>query len=235
MSVEKEKVAAYYDKFWDEHEQKKISKPNSRHRTILKNLKKEGLKRTSSVLEIGCGIGSLSRLLIKHLSNGFFVGTDIAPQTIELLKNIYPDRTKCDFALTDMSTFSYPKKFDFIVFPDVLEHIPIEAHSNIFKLLKLLMHDNTVILINNPYPLLLEYAIEYRRDLLQIIDQPLHVEHFVKLASENGLFIEKIEPYSLWTRDYEYQNIVIKPIRKFSALKEKSSWERILMNIKSRM
>lgn len=235
MSTEKEKVADYYDKFWDEHEQKKISKPNSRHRTILKNLKKEGLKSTSSVLEIGCGIGSLSRLLIKYLTGGFFAGTDIAPQTIELLKKVYPDRTKCDFVLTDMSDFSYPKKFDFVVFPDVLEHIPIEAHANIFKSLKNLIHDNTIILINNPYPISQEHVIEHRKELLQIIDLPLHVDHFAKLAYENGLYIEKVEPYALWTTHYDYQNIVIKPKKELKAFELKSQAGLILANIKSRI
>lgn len=234
MNVEKEKVANYYDKFWEEHEQKKISKPNSRHRTIFKNLKREGLKSSSSVLEIGCGIGSLSRLLIEHLSEGFFAGTDIAPQTIELLKKVYPDRAKCDFVLTDMSDFSYSKKFDFIVFPDVLEHIPIEAHPNIFKSLKPLMHVNTIILINNPYPLSQEHVIAHRKELLQIIDLPLHVDHFSRLAYEHDLYIEKVEPYSLWTTHYDYQNIVIKPKKALKAFEQKSRIGLLIANIKSR-
>lgn len=235
MSVEKEKVAEYYDKFWDDHELKKISKPNSRHRSIFKNLKREGLNKSSSVLEIGCGIGSLSRMLIAFLSDGFFAGTDIAPQTIDILKKVYPDRTKCDFVLTDMSDFSYPKKFDFIVFPDVLEHIPVEVHPNIFKALKGLMHENTIILINNPYPLSQEHVIEHRKELLQIIDLPLHVDHFAKLAYENGLYIEKVEPYALWTTHFDYQNIVMKPKKELKAFVQKSRIGLLLANIKSRI
>jgi trans-aconitate 2-methyltransferase len=234
MDADKEKVAKYYDKFWEEHELKNISKPNSRHRTIFKNLKKEGLKPSSSVLEIGCGIGSLSRMLIKYLSEGFFAGTDIAPQTIELLKKAYPDRSKCDFVSTDMLNFSYPKKFDFIVFPDVLEHIPVEAHPNIFQSLIGLMHDNTVILINNPYPLSQEHVIEHRKDLLQIIDLPLQVDHFARLAYGNGLYIEKVEPYALWTRHFDYQNIVMKPKKALKAFEQKSKIGLMLANIKSR-
>jgi trans-aconitate 2-methyltransferase len=233
--ADKEKVASYYDKFWEDHELKNISKPNSRHRTIFKNLKKEGLKPSSSVLEIGCGIGSLSRMLIKYLSAGFFAGTDIAPQTIKLLKKVYPDRGKCDFVLTDMSDFAYPRKFDFIVFPDVLEHIPLEAHPNIFSSLKNLMHGDTIILINNPYPLSQEHVIEHRKELLQIIDLPLHVDHFAKLAYGHGLYIEKVEPYALWTTHYDYQNIVIKPKKALKAFEQKSRLGLMLANLKSRL
>ncbi len=97
MSEQSKQVGEYYDKLWDEYEQTKLSKPNSRHRTIFKNLKKAGLQSNSSVLEIGCGIGSLSGLIINHLSNGFFVGADISSQTIGFLKKKYADRNRTDF------------------------------------------------------------------------------------------------------------------------------------------
>jgi len=233
--AEKEQVSEYYDKLWDEYEQTKLSKPNSRHRTILKNLKKAGLKPNSSVLEIGCGIGSLSGLIISYITDGFFTGADISPQTIAFLKKKYSDRTKTDFVVTDMTDFTYNKKFDFIIFPDVLEHIPVETHTKIFSTLKNLVHDNSVILINNPEPLALEWVHEHRKDLLQIIDQPLHVDHFAKLAYENGFYIEKVEPYALHTQQFDYQNIIIKPKHKLKTLEQKSKSDLIVSNIKSRI
>lgn len=235
MSIDKENVATYYDGVWKEHELKNAGKPNSRHRTIFRNLKKEGLNNSSSVIEIGCGIGSLSRLIISHLSDGFFVGTDIAPQTIELLKKIYPDRNRTDFILTDMSNFSYSRKFDFVVLPDVLEHIPVEVHPNIFKSLQALTHPDSVILINNPYPLALEYLTELQKDQTQIIDIPLHINHFSDLAYKNGFYIEKVEPYSLWTKQFDYQNIVIKPKKQFSTFEEKNKLGMWMANIGSRL
>jgi 2-polyprenyl-3-methyl-5-hydroxy-6-metoxy-1,4-benzoquinol methylase len=235
MSVEKEQVSEYYDKLWDDYEQTKLSKPNSRHRTVFKNLKKAGLKPDSSVLEIGCGIGSLSGLIINYLSSGFFTGADISPQTIEFLKKKHSDRTKTDFVVTDMTAFSYNKKFDFVVFPDVLEHIPVATHPKIFSTLKNLVHENSVILINNPDPLALEWIQEHRKDLLQIIDQPLHVDHFAKLAYENGFYIEKVEPYALHTQQFDYQNIIIKPKRSLKSLDQKSKSNLILANVKSRL
>ena len=63
-STTKEQVKEYYDTF-KEH-QKKLG-INIRHRTILKNLKNAGLKPNSNVLEIGCGIGTVSHLILKQI------------------------------------------------------------------------------------------------------------------------------------------------------------------------
>lgn len=235
MSADKNEVAGYYDKFWDEFEQTNLSKPNSRHRNILKNLKRAGLQPGSTVLEIGCGIGSLSRLIIAYITDGFFVGADISPQTIEFLKKKFANRSKSDFVVTDMTDFSYNKKFDFVVFPDVLEHIPVEQHAKIFNTLKNLVHENSVVLINNPEPFALEWVREHRKDLLQIIDQPLHVDHFAKLAYENGFYIEKVEPYAVHTKQFDYQNIIIKPKRALKAVEQKSKSELLVSNLKSRI
>lgn len=235
MHEQSKQVGDYYDKLWDEYEQTKLSKPNSRHRTIFKNLKRAGLQSNSSVLEIGCGIGSLSGLIIKYVTGGFFTGADISPQTIAFLKKKYPDTKRTDFVVTDMTDFAYPRKFDFIIFPDVLEHIPVDTHPKIFATLKNLVHENSVILINNPEPLALEWIHKNRPDLLQIIDQPLHVDHFAKLAYDNGFYIEKVEPYALHTQQYDYQNIIIRPKTQLKNLEQKGKSDLIVANIKSRL
>src|SRR5687767_3324590 len=75
-------VSTYYDKLWAELETQNKAGVNIRHLTILKNLKREGLGRNSKVLEIGCGIGTLTKLIAKNLGNGKIVGVDISPETI---------------------------------------------------------------------------------------------------------------------------------------------------------
>jgi trans-aconitate 2-methyltransferase len=219
-------VASYYDKLWSEYDQTGASKPNARHYKIIKNLKSAGFKSGMKVLEIGCGVGSLSGMIIKALhGTGKFVGVDISSQTIELLKHRYK-AANTDFRVTDMIDFSYPEKFDFIVFPDVLEHIPISSHDGIFKNLPQLCHPDTIIVINNPEPLMLEYVNLHRTDLLQIIDQPLHVDHICKLCYTNGFMIESITPYQLDRDQAEYQHIVIKMKSPLKVCTEQDIWTR---------
>ncbi len=81
----KEEVEKFYNTF-KEH-QNKLG-VNIRHRTIFKNLKKQGLKTDSQVLEIGCGIGTVSSLILKYIIKGKFVGVDISAESILLAKKI---------------------------------------------------------------------------------------------------------------------------------------------------
>lgn len=57
----------YYNKLWAELEEQNKAGINSRHRAIIKRLKKAGLKKNSTVLEIGCGIGAISGLILKNI------------------------------------------------------------------------------------------------------------------------------------------------------------------------
>ena len=70
QAIENKDVAEYYDKFWKDLDAKNKGGINSRHRYILYHLKKAGLKKNSSVLEIGCGLGMLTSFIGKSLSSG---------------------------------------------------------------------------------------------------------------------------------------------------------------------
>lgn len=165
LNVSPNEVDCFYDKELADSEAKELSNPNSRHRTILKILKIVGLKPASTDIKIGCSIGSLSRATINYLSAGFFAGAEISSQPIELVKKKYSTQGKADFVVTYMANFSYAKRFDFIVFPDVLECIPVVLHSLIFNTVNGFVDDNSVILINKPEPLALDWMRGNRIDL----------------------------------------------------------------------
>ena len=130
----KENVKKYYDDYVSRQRKYGIT---PRHRFILKRLKKFGLKSTSKVLEIGSGIGTLSILIVNEVKNGYFLGCDISEVSIKVC-NAELKRSYTDFLVTDMSDFKSEIKFDFIVLPDVLEHIPddTKAMQELFRVLK---------------------------------------------------------------------------------------------------
>ena len=76
-------VSKYYDKFSSYQSKVGI---NIRHRSIFKNIKREGLSRNSFVLEIGCGIGTLTGLIAGVVTTGRIVSIDISPKSIEMAK-----------------------------------------------------------------------------------------------------------------------------------------------------
>ena len=114
--VNKEQVEEYYDNYVKHQGKIGIS---TRHRIIAKNVKKIGVKRNANILEIGCGIGTVSQLLVKLVPEGKFVGCDISPKSIELARQ-YNSSPNAEFIVTDMSDFEHELKFDLVVFPEVL-------------------------------------------------------------------------------------------------------------------
>lgn len=203
----KEQVKDYYDTF-KEH-QKKLG-INVRHRSIFKNLKSAGLKPNSNVLEIGCGIGTVSNLILKHITDGSFVGLDISSESIKMAQQFNAFHKRAEFFVNDMSNFTHKMKFDFVVFPDVLEHIPVEQHANIFKTISELTTPNAVVLINIPEPYTLDWHRRNTPNALQIIDQSLSMKDLCNNCYPYGFYLYSMTPYGLQYDHEEYLSIILK-------------------------
>lgn len=235
MNPSHKEVADYYNKVWAGIEQKTSNKPNARHFFIMKNLKKAGLKKSSKVLEIGCGSASLTHMIAKFVTEGKIVGADISNETIELNKRKYASYKNMEFHVSDMTDFMPKDVFDFIVIPDVLEHIPVAEHENIFKTIDKVTNENSSILINNPEPNLLAWYHKTQPETLQIIDQPLHLNYLSKLIYDHHFYIESVTPYGISFDVPEYQSIICKKQINFTNKKQNSKIKQLLVNAKSRI
>lgn len=226
--VGKENVEDFYDSFIDHQKKLGIS---VRHRIIYKNLKSIGLKPSSNVLEVGCGIGTVSKLIIQSTPNGQFLGYDISPKSIEYARKFNPE-PRAKFVVSDMSDFSPEIKFDFIVFPDVLEHIPVEQHSYIFETIAKVSKPSTKILINIPEPNYLNSIREFNPELLQIIDQSLCMHKLIGDAFQHGFHVQSIEPYSIHTHRNNYLKIVFYRKIELKPLVVKNKFAQLYQNLK---
>ncbi|MFN8116743.1 MAG: methyltransferase domain-containing protein [Bacteroidia bacterium] len=228
----KDEVKEYYDTF-KEH-QKKLG-INIRHRTILKNLKNAGLKTNSNVLEIGCGIGTVSHLILKQIPEGSFVGLDISSESIKMAQQFNAFHKKAEFMVNDMSNFTHKTKFDFVVFPDVLEHIPVEQHANIFKTISELTTPNATVIINIPEPNYLNWVRANEPSRLQIIDQSLSMQDLLNNCYPYGFKVYSIIPYSLHYDVNDYLAIVLKKDMTVKQIQLKGTLERAIANTKSKL
>lgn len=228
----KEQVKEYYDTF-KEH-QKKLG-INIRHRTILKNLKNAGLKSNSNVLEIGCGIGTVSHLILKQIPEGSFVGLDISSESIKMAQQFNAFHKKAEFMVNDMSNFTHKTKFDFVVFPDVLEHIPVEQHANIFKTISELTTPNATVIINIPEPNYLNWVRANEPSRLQIIDQSLSMQDLLNNCYPYGFKVYSIIPYALHYDVNDYLAIVLKKDMTVKHIQLKGTLERAIANTKSKL
>ena len=97
-----------------------------------------------SVLELGCGFGRITKLLLTNYSNiTEYFAVDISPDQIENAKTLLssaklPNKVKLDFLVSDIQSLKLDKKYDLVILSEVLLHIlPTEIDSIIKKLITL--------------------------------------------------------------------------------------------------
>ena len=94
---------------------------------------------------------------------------------------------------------------------DVIEHIPIDKHHDLFHNIAIISNEHTKVLINIPNPAYIEYDKENNPETLQIIDQPLPLNFILKNLEQNGLALTCFETHSVWVEnDYQFFVIVKK-------------------------
>lgn len=118
----------------------------NRRKIILNSLNKARKlsKGKINVLDLGCGDGYWLQFLSQQ-GDINLTGVDYNHLRIERAKEICPNiEILCD----DINNSTIDKKFDFILFNHVLEHI--EDDLQILNSIKRIMHENTILLIGVP-------------------------------------------------------------------------------------
>lgn len=223
------KVKDFYDQF--SVKQVKTG-ANIRHWFILNELKKLGLNSTSAVLEIGCGVGTLTKLVSKIASKGSIVATDISPESIAIAKKDNNPYGNIEYVVSDMTNFSHALKFDFVILADVLEHIPVEQHPNLFKEISNQVHERSLIAINIPHPDSLDWVRSNRPELLQIIDQSLRADILLQNMYVNNLRLVSFNSYALFYEKPDYQFLILKPQSAYREHPFKSKLDLLIQRIK---
>lgn len=197
----------FYDDYVERQSQMGI---NSRHFSIADLLIEHGLKAGDSVLEVGAGIGTVTKLIASIVNGGKIHANDLSSKSIDVAKSRLASYKNIGFSSGDFLDQALDSKFDWIVLPDVLEHIPIEKHHQLFLKLKSYLKENGTIFIHIPQPDYLEWVINNKPELLQEIDQPIRLSLMLNNLSETGLSITKMEDYSLYVVPSDYRYMVIK-------------------------
>ncbi len=223
MAEDKDKVVSFYDQFAEKQAKTGI---NSRHLHILDKVKSAGLKDSHQVLEVGCGIGTVSHLLANQVKNGGVLAVDISPESIEKARVFWKDQSNLSFEISDMSDFNKEgQTFDFFVFPDVLEHIPVDQHLRLFQNIQRHAHQDSVIFIHIPAPRYLKWMIENEPEKLQVIDQPLDSGVLIKNIIDSGFYLEKMETYSIFYQEKDYQYFIFRAQKPLNKSTPRKKWE----------
>jgi 2-polyprenyl-3-methyl-5-hydroxy-6-metoxy-1,4-benzoquinol methylase len=122
----------YYENAWQQWEDMKIYGPSSRH---VRRLTQKIIKplQFNSVLDAGCGAGTLLEDISDHYPHVQLNGAEFAESGVELARKRNPD---AHIYHLDLEKQALKKKFDLVTCIDVLEHIPDDrqAISNLRKM-----------------------------------------------------------------------------------------------------
>lgn len=231
----KKNISEYYDDYVEVQEKIGI---NSRHYHIIDKLRKSGLQPHHQVLEVGCGIGTVSQLVARKVRGGSVLAVDISEKSIEKARSLWKKFDNIQFEVSDMTNFEKKGKFfDYFVFPDVLEHIPVEQHLQLFEKINQHSHENSVVFIHIPAPRFLTYNIENQPQKLQIIDQPLDTATLILALKSNGYYLEKMETYAVFHEEKDYQYFIFKRYLPLITSTLRKKWpvflERIILKIRN--
>lgn len=226
-------IARYYDGHAAEIQQR--VGVNLRHRSILRRLVRAGLKSDHRVLEIGCGIGTLTGLIARRASRGSVLAIDISDKAVEMARAHLAGHRHVRFLVSDMSTFAVDERYNFIVLPDVLEHIPEATHERLFGILRAHLAPGGCICIHIPDPQAQEWLRKERPEALQIVDQSLAIAPMVERFARLGVILDRFERYSLWTREPDYDWIEFRLVQEGLQQTSYSYARRVLNELRSRL
>lgn len=193
--------------FYDEYVERQLRVGvNARHESILRYLLRFGLEPGHRVLEVGCGVGTLTGLLAGALEGGGrLLAVDLSPRSVEAARARLGGHDHVRLEAGDVLEMPLEGPFDVVVLPDVLEHIPLDDHPALFRRLAGSLAPGGFVLAHYPNPHYLAWCREHRPALLQHLDQPVWADGLTAAAYPADLTLEYLETYSIWVREGDYQ------------------------------
>lgn len=201
----------FYDAFVEE--QRRIG-VNECIYGLFRKLKVLGLRSSSHVLELGYGICTLTGLLASVVKRGSITAVDISPASIAYARSKL-NRPHVRFLVGDIVEYLHPgPQPDFVLLFDIIEHVPMERHQDLFNRVAAACGAHTRICVHIPSPSHLAYDHEHDPAALQLIDQPLPLDHLVAVFQRSGLELLRFSTYGIWMKD-DYQVFVLRKHRPF--------------------
>jgi trans-aconitate 2-methyltransferase len=202
----------FYDDFVEEQARKGV---NDRIYALYRKTIHAGLKHDSNILEVGCGIGAMTYLLSKYVTDGIIEAMDSSEKSIQFAQE-HCKKPNVHFNTGDAVNYIplNRDRFDFVLLFDILEHIPPSHHQQLFENASKFMKDEALMLINIPNPLYLEFLHANRPESLQPIDQPIYLNDLVEAVYAAGMIVKSVETHSVSFVD-DYQFIVLRKRMKF--------------------
>ena len=160
--------AAFYDTFLDHFIQQQFNDRNVSFRDWLR--KWISSDKGTKVLDVGCAYG-YNTAWLQHDFGAMVAGVDLSPKCIKAAKERYPECYWFAGDITDSSAAVIPEElteFNAIVMSDVIEHVPLNKHLDLFNNLSRLCKLGGFIIGSVPS---FEYYEEIKKTTVQPVEE----------------------------------------------------------------
>lgn len=195
----------------------------------IKKLCKRYIPRNARILEIGCGVGIITKFVQKDAT--FVLSLDISDVNVSVARlTAKSDNTRFEVIdiTKDADKIRSYGKFDVVLIFDVIEHIEKGNYAKFFSVLEELLSDSGMILLTYPSPQYQKYLKEHDPKSLQIVDQIVLLPDILNVT--------KLLPYSysyqhIWYKN-QYIHLVLKSSIDYTAESSRSIWEAFSYRVK---
>lgn len=198
--TESSEVREFYDKFSGRVLIRDFNYVNLRHEAV-KSLFREFIPSGSSILEIGCGAGIITKYLGRIASR--VMAIDISPKNVELARE-FATAPNVSFDVVDViekgEELGKHGPFDVIVAADVIEHIPKTEYGGVFSTLEGLLNKTGRLILTFPSPEIQEYMKDHQPDDVQVIDESIELTDLLGVTSLKPLYFRYCDIFG--TNDY---------------------------------
>lgn len=201
-----ETVRQYYNTFSSQVLLRDFVQLNPRQQAI-RDLCAEYLNPGLRVLEIGCGAGILTNFLSKNSAN--VTAVDISDANVALASTYNRKQTNIRFILqdilTDASKIEQGKPYDFVLFADVIEHIPLEKHPQVFGLVEKILSERGMLVLTLPTPEYQRHLKAHNPDALQVIDEEVELRDILANTTLRPIYFRY---QHIWMKN-QYMHVVL--------------------------
>ena len=181
MTVDQRKVAEHFDRLAEEYDAWK--EKASYYYDLMADIYRQFIPEGSSVLEIGCGTGTLLAKVLP--SRG--VGIDISPKMIAIAAVRHPGLR---FLVADAAVLRLPETFNYVMIPDVIEHLADIPGT--FSAVRAVCHRGTRVVLTCVNPLwapVLHLAERLKMKMPEGDHRWLPKREIVRIARDQGFIL----------------------------------------------